>query len=102
MAMKNVLRNSWYCAAWGSELDVGAMIDRTILDERIVLFRDEDGEGVALSNRCPHRFAPLSMGKIVEGGAIECVYHGLRFNAQGSCVLNPHGEIPKGAGVRVY
>lgn len=101
--MDDVLRNIWYAAAWSVELTDGAMIDRTLLDERVVLFRSADGKPVALSNMCPHRFVPLSMGKLCDrGDTVECAYHGLRFDTSGACIANPQGEIPKGAGVRAY
>jgi vanillate O-demethylase monooxygenase subunit len=56
-----------------------------------------------MRNRCPHRFAPLSMGQRV-GDVIECAYHGLQFNLAGACILNPHGDgtIPPNAVVRTY
>lgn len=61
----------------------------------VVLFRDDDGVQ-ALYDRCPHRFAELSAGKVVQG-AIECPYHGWRFNAAGVCTAIPGhiGELPK-------
>jgi phenylpropionate dioxygenase-like ring-hydroxylating dioxygenase large terminal subunit len=96
------LRNTWYVAAWADE--VGAVpFGRKILGLPIVLFRQENGDIAALHDRCPHRFAPLSIGKVT-GDAIECAYHGLRFDGAGACILNPHGErrIPNQAEVRSY
>ena len=55
-----------------------------VQDIPLVLFRDEDGRPAALPDRCPHRFAPLSAGKIRDG-QIECPYHGWRFAADGRC-----------------
>jgi nitrite reductase/ring-hydroxylating ferredoxin subunit len=49
----------------------------------VVLFRT--GSGVAaLSDICPHRQAPLSMGQVA-GDQIECPYHGWRFDGTGLC-----------------
>src|SRR3546814_11425224 len=52
---------------------------------------------------CPHRFAPLSKGKIVSD-QLQCPYHGLRFASNGQCVFNPHGDgvVPKAAVTRTY
>lgn len=61
----------------------------------LVLFRA--GQKVsALEDRCPHRFAELSKGRIVED-TVECPYHGWRFNGQGQCTAIPGylGEMPK-------
>lgn len=84
------LRNCWYVACMSSELEDGPLA-RTVLDEKLVMFRGEDGSPGVLQDRCPHRFVRLSSGKVV-GDAIECPYHGLRFDAAGSCVHQPFEE----------
>ena len=96
------LHNCWYVAALADEVG-GAPLARTILNQKVVLYRGEDGVGHALGNVCPHRFAFLSKGKLV-GDQIECPYHGLRFGPDGACVLNPHGAgvIPPAARVQAY
>jgi phenylpropionate dioxygenase-like ring-hydroxylating dioxygenase large terminal subunit len=98
------LRNAWYVAAWSDDLADGQLLGRTILKEPIVLYRKSDGNAAALQDRCPHRFAPLHMGKIVHRDRIQCPYHGLEFDSSGACVLNPHGarNIPARARVRSY
>lgn len=96
------LKNIWYVAAWSNEITAEPR-KRTILGQPIVLYRTSDGSPVALSNTCPHRFAPLHYGKIVED-KIECPYHGLRFDKTGACVFNPDGDgiVPSAARVRSY
>ena len=98
------LRNAWYVAAWGEELPRGKVLARTFLGEPVVLFRREDGSVAALEDRCPHRFAPLSMGKVLAGDRLQCAYHGLEFDGTGACVHNPHGakNIPSRAKVISY
>lgn len=97
------LRNTWYIAAWGKEVAGDTMLGRTILNEPIAFFRRPDGEIAAIGDRCPHRYAPLHKGSLVEG-SVQCPYHGLRFNEHGKCVHNPHGDgtIPKAAQVKSY
>ncbi len=46
-----------------------------------------------IANRCPHRFVPLSMGKRV-GDKVQCRYHGLGFDGQGTCVHSPFPGDP--------
>ena len=99
-AKTKYLRNAWYAAAWSDEIGREPLA-RTFLDEPVVLFRDTAGTPKALADRCPHRFAPLSKGKLV-GDTIECPYHGLRFGSDGSCVYNYHGPVPKAASVHRY
>ena len=97
------LLNTWYVAAWADEIKPGALLARTILEQPIVFFRDSQNVLRAIYDRCPHRFAPLHEGTLV-GDSIQCRYHGLRFNGEGACTHNPHGEgnIPKAACVRAF
>lgn len=97
----NYPRNHWYVAGFDDELSAGAMLARTYLGEKVVLFRTPEGTLQALEDRCPHRFAPLSAGTLKDG-AIQCGYHGLTFDGGGNCIHNPHGPIPKAACVRSY
>jgi vanillate O-demethylase monooxygenase subunit len=95
------LRNVWYVAAWDQEVKADALFQRTLLDESVLLFRNDDGQVQAISNRCPHRFAPLHQGKRVANG-VQCPYHGLQFDGQGKCIHNPQGPIPRAAVVKSY
>lgn len=95
------LRNAWYVAAWDEEIKQGEMLHRRLLNEPILMFRDADGRACALRDRCPHRFAPLHLGNF-DGQAVQCRYHGLKFDARGACVHNPHGTLPKSARVQTY
>jgi len=95
------LKNAWYVAAWSDELKE-QLFARKILGEHILLYRQEDGVAVALSDRCPHRFVALHLGKRY-GNTVECAYHGLRFDSSGACVVNPNSEvIPKAAKLKKY
>jgi phenylpropionate dioxygenase-like ring-hydroxylating dioxygenase large terminal subunit len=95
------VHNAWYVAAWDHEV-TRTMKRRILLDEPVVLFRKDDGTPVALEDRCCHRQAPLSMGKLV-GNIVECPYHGLQFDAKGQCVKVPSQDlVPKTARVRTY
>jgi len=88
------LQNTWYAAAWSEDVVAGTMFARTIAEKPLVFFRDRDGGLVALLDRCPHRFAPLSLG-LLEESTVQCRYHGLRFDGAGTCIGNPHGPITK-------
>jgi len=98
------LRNAWYVAAWDKEV-TRTLFARDILGESILMYRKEDGTPVAMSNVCPHRFAPLHKGKL-KGDIVECLYHGLQFDCAGQCVKNPHpggnGPIPTRAKLTCY
>ena len=95
------LYNAWYVAARSHELDDG-LLGRTILNQPIVFFRAADGAIAALEDRCCHRNAPLSVGRLKDG-LVECGYHGLTFDRSGACVAVPgQSTIPPGARVRSY
>ncbi len=82
------LRNCWYVAAWDNEIAKNTLLARKLLGQRVVLYRTSDGGPVALEDRCSHRFAPLSVGRL-EKDCVRCMYHGLLFNSQGKCVEEP-------------
>lgn len=95
------IKNCWYVAAWSHEVGDKPM-GRTILGEPICFFRDAAGEVVALADRCAHRAAPLSLGR-VENGQLRCMYHGVKFGADGQCVEIPgQDRVPSSMCVRSY
>jgi len=95
------LRNYWYVAGYDHEF-AREPLRRVILGEPIVFYRLEDATPVAPEDRCAHRHLPLSMGKLV-GNAIQCAYHGLRYDKSGACVRVPGQElIPRSARVKSY
>lgn len=69
--------------------DVGAQPQAVqLLGERLVLWQTDAGGVSLLTDRCPHRGAKLSMGR-VQGDVLQCPYHGWRFGEQGHCVSIP-------------
>ncbi len=96
------VRNCWYVAGWDYEFIAGDIHSRTVLGEPIALYRRGDGTLVALQDRCVHRSAPLSMGRL-EGDHLRCMYHGLLFDTEGACIEIPgQAQIPAKACVRIY
>ncbi len=99
--MDGFLRDAWYMAGWSEELGE-ALLARRIAGGNLVLYRGEEGGPVALDDRRPHRFAPLSRGRR-QGDAIACGYHGLVFDRSGACIANPFSErAPARASVRSW
>jgi phenylpropionate dioxygenase-like ring-hydroxylating dioxygenase large terminal subunit len=91
------IRNQWYTAATSAEVGEKPLA-RTVCDEPLVIFRGQDGNVAVLTDRCPHRKAPLSSGDVV-GNDIQCGYHGIRFAADGACTRVP-GDVPIGRNFR--
>ncbi len=81
------LRRYWYVVAESGDIAEAPRHVR-LLGEDVVVWRGPDGKLVAAPDRCPHREAPLSRGRI-EGGCLVCCYHGWTFGAEGRCVRVP-------------
>ncbi|WP_404711852.1 Rieske 2Fe-2S domain-containing protein [Sphingomonas sp. MMS24-J13] len=91
--MAEFIHNAWYVGALSHEVAGDALFARRLLDLPILFYRTGAGTPVAMLDRCPHRFAYLSKGRRI-GDAMECVYHGLRFGADGQCTRSPYQESP--------
>lgn len=95
------LRNAWYVAAASGEIS-HMPLARLLLEEPVVLWRADNGAPVAFEDRCCHRHAPLSVGKVI-GDRLQCGYHGLAFDPTGVCVDVPsQTRVPPDARVRSY
>lgn len=94
--------NRWYVGALSSELGERQLLGRTLLNQKVVMFRDAEGRVAVLEDRCVHRSLPLSKGQ-VEDGRVRCGYHGLLFSADGRCVEIPgQAQVPAKARVSSY
>lgn len=90
-----VLRRYWQPAALTRELATNRpVVPVTLLGERLVLFRNEDGELGLIGRHCPHRGADLCFGRLEDNG-LRCPFHGWHFDRTGQCVEQP-GE-PEGS-----
>ncbi len=80
-------RAFWHPVAWSHEVS-GTPLAVTLLGQPLVLLRHADGAAAAFIDECPHRGAPLSLGKL-EGEELVCAFHGWRFAADGSASCIP-------------
>src|SRR5215203_4130768 len=60
-----------------------------LLGERLVAFRDSEGQIGVVAENFPHRGASMFFGRNEECG-LRCVYHGWKFNTTGECVDMPN------------
>lgn len=96
------IKNIWYVATWSDQVESGKPKGCVIADTAVVLYRKTDGVVVALEDRCSHRCAPLSKGR-VEGDTLRCWYHGLLFGENGECLETPGQDtVPKGFDIKTY
>jgi vanillate O-demethylase monooxygenase subunit len=90
------LRHGWHPVATSGEVGDEPVAVR-LLGEPWVAVRLETGLA-AFADRCPHRLAPLSAGR-VDGAELVCAYHGWRFVGSGECTAVPAlGHRPKPEG----
>jgi phenylpropionate dioxygenase-like ring-hydroxylating dioxygenase large terminal subunit len=93
--MFDLLPNIWTPVLPIAEIEHQPMAVK-LAGEKIVLFRNSPDEIAALVDRCPHRGAALSLGRVGENGCLECPYHGWTFDRDGACThvpLNNPAEI---------
>lgn len=91
----------WWVAAYDHEIG-RRILGRTLVGQRIILFRTEAGEPVALAGHCPHRSYPMEMGCLVSEG-VQCGYHGFTFRPDGSCASIPsQASVPDKIAIRRY
>jgi vanillate O-demethylase monooxygenase subunit len=86
-----VLAHAWHAAAFSEEVGTEP-VQAWVAGEPWVLTR-LDGRLVAFVDRCPHRLAPISAGRVVAAddgtSRLACGYHGWRYDHTGRCDLIP-------------
>ena len=89
-------RSQWYPVHFARDLPEGQPQRVYIFDEPVVLLKRPGEQGVvALRDRCPHRAAALSEGRMTPDGQLQCAYHGWSFDgASGICTNIPQVSEP--------
>lgn len=96
-----LIRRAWYVAARSDELG-RSLLERTLLNTTVVMFRRLDGSPAILNNRCVHRSFPLSKSQLV-GDTVVCGYHGMVYAPDGQGLSMPSlPNCPRHAKVQVY
>jgi phenylpropionate dioxygenase-like ring-hydroxylating dioxygenase large terminal subunit len=81
------LRHCWQPVARLEDLKDGPQ-RAVLLDQPLAVFLTESGEVAAVADRCAHRGASLSMGRVC-GESIQCPYHGWEWSGAGTCTRIP-------------
>ncbi len=89
--MGDYFRRYWLPALFATELPAPDCppVRVRLLGEDLIVFRDTNGRVGLLDEFCPHRRASLFWGRNEECG-LRCVYHGWKFDADGTCVDMPN------------
>ncbi len=89
MPAGELLRRYWFPISVAQELTEESPTKFVrVLGENLVLFRDKGGRVGLLEDRCSHRGASLSYGRVEERG-IACAYHGWLYDVEGNCLETP-------------
>ena len=81
-------RRHWYPACRSEDLG-RAPVAVELMGTPLAVYRDRRGRPHALVDRCPHRNAPLSLGRVATDGSLQCGYHGWCFDGAGTCTSVP-------------
>jgi vanillate O-demethylase monooxygenase subunit len=99
-ALQMFPKDNWYVAALPADID-GRPLGRRICGLQMVFFRGPEGQATALEDWCPHRGAPLSLGRVVDGRLV-CGYHGLEMGHEGRTVAMPGQRVRGFAPIAAY
>ncbi len=94
------LSNTWYVACASDEIGEQPL-GRRICDHAMVFYRPAAGQVACVEDFCPHRGAPLSLGRVRDGQLV-CGYHGLVMGGDGRCVAMPGQRVQGFPAIRAY
>jgi phenylpropionate dioxygenase-like ring-hydroxylating dioxygenase large terminal subunit len=81
------LRNRWWCIGPSTMIE-DKPVGLTRLGDKLVAWRDASGKVNLVEDRCPHRAAPLSMARLIDG-RLTCRYHGVQVGGDGKVLSVP-------------
>mmetsp|Transcript_24402 Transcript_24402/g.67599 ORF Transcript_24402/g.67599 Transcript_24402/m.67599 type:complete len:573 (+) Transcript_24402:34-1752(+) len=80
----------WYPVIWAQDLPLNEPTKVTVFDVDYVVAKTSDTQVYCLHDRCPHKAAALSQGRVTATGKFQCAYHGWSFSGEtGECVDIP-------------
>ena len=91
--MGNLMRCYWVPIVASQEIEKpdSPQLRVQILGEKLLAFRDSNGQPGLIGEFCTHRGVSLFFGRNEECG-IRCAYHGLKFDRHGNCVDVPSAQ----------
>ena len=99
------LKEYWYPALAAKKVGRGKPAERQIVGDRLVFFRDEKDDVVAVHHTCTHRGASLAYGAAHFKGTLTCPYHGWTFDGKGNLLAvlgeGPASTLPGAKGTRL-
>jgi len=76
------------------------------MGEKLVFWRDAEGQVHCLRDQCAHRGVALSAGKVLPSGHLQCPFHGFEYDASGRVRVIPANSrktpVPEQFRVQAY
>ena len=91
---------AWTAVCIAADLPAKVVMPSVCDGTEIAVWRSASGQLAAWADRCPHRGMRLSHG-FVRGEALNCIYHGWTYGADGGCTRIPaHPDLVPPATIR--
>jgi phenylpropionate dioxygenase-like ring-hydroxylating dioxygenase large terminal subunit len=92
-----IFERTWQLAGHVSDLrEPGSYLTADVVDQPVLVVRDDDGVVRAFRNVCRHRGSRLLSGSGQCGKAIRCLYHGWTYRTDGTLIGVPEGREIEG------
>lgn len=88
----------WFVVAYTDEIGVGEVKPLHYFDQKLAMWRGQDGQVRIIDAFCKHLGANMAYGGRVQGNDLECPFHAWTYNEEGSVTSVPYAErIPPSA-----
>lgn len=103
--MSVVIKNQWYVVLDSKQLKKNKLIGVTRLSDKLVFWRDESNDVHCIFDKCCHRGASLSAGKLLDNH-VQCPFHGFQYDSSGKVTCIPangrDASVPDNYKVNAY
>ena len=103
--MSAVIKNQWYVVLDSKQLKKNKLIGVTRLSDKLVFWRDESNDVHCIFDKCCHRGASLSAGKVLDNH-VQCPFHGFQYDSSGKVTCIPangrDASVPDNYKVNAY
>ena len=83
-----MIKKQWYAVLDAHEVPEKKIVSAKRLGEKLIFWRNSQGDLCCIADKCCHRGASLSIAKW-QNGAVACAFHGLRYNETGKVFRIP-------------
>lgn len=80
--INSVIKNQWYAVLESKQLKKNKLMGVTRLSDKLVFWRDKSNGVHCIFDKCCHRGASLSSGKIINNH-VACPFHGFQYDSSG-------------------